>query len=160
MSYQDFTDDISSTKNTNKLTLINTHTMSAEEISPYWNDIVSCIAKYCDKFPDDETIENVIGQCARGERQLWLIIDELDNVVLTPITEIITLASNGKKILMYAQAGGSRIEDALPLMSEIEEWAKKEHGVTQAHWWGRKGYRKLLGDYGFSESIVIFKKDI
>ncbi|PSH64657.1 hypothetical protein [Phyllobacterium sophorae] len=142
------------------LTLKNTQHMTTEEMEPHWPEIIACITKYCDKFPDEETVEHALGQCFRGERQLWLILDEESKVVLTPITEIITLASNGKKILMYAQAGGSRIEDALPLMSEIEEWAKQEHGVTQAHWWGRKGYRKLLGDYGFNESIVVFKKDI
>ena len=79
-----------------------TSDMTAEEMQRYWPDILDCLGKYCRRFPQDETIENIIRKCVEGKRQLWIVTDEDGRVVLTPITEIVTVDATGIKRLVFS----------------------------------------------------------
>ncbi|MGO4843850.1 hypothetical protein AB4144_67380, partial [Rhizobiaceae sp. 2RAB30] len=78
------------------------------------------------------TISNIIKECAEGGRQLWLVTDETGRVILTPITQIVAIDATGKKQLLLAEVGGERLRECMPLLKEIEEWAAREHGVTES----------------------------
>lgn len=140
-----------------KITL--TTKLTAQQMAPLWGDIHCCFQKYVDRFPD-ETIANMMSEVVSGKRQLWIVQDETGKVVLTPITEIVTVNATGDKILVFAEVGGERLRDALPLISVIEDWAVETHGVKEAQFPGRTGYRKILDRYGFKEKTVIFTKQL
>lgn len=142
------------------LTIRLTTTMTAEEMAPLWPGIVSCLEKYCARFSDEESVGHILEQCASGQRQLWLVQDETGRVILTPITEIVTIEATGKRQLLFAECGGERLREAMPLMREIEEWAKREHGITEAQFIGRKGWTKLLEPLGYRATAVIWRKGI
>lgn len=142
------------------LTIRLTTSMTAEEMAPLWPSIVSCLERYCARFPDHETVGHMLEQCAKGNRQLWIVQDETGRVILTPITEITTFEATGKKKLLFAECGGERLRECMPLMAGIEEWAKREHGVTEAMFIGRKGWTKLLEPLGYKPQSVIWGKDI
>ena len=57
---------------------------------------------------------------------MWLVLDEEDKVVLVPITAIETCDATGIKQLLLAECGGSRLKEAMPLLADIEQWAKHE----------------------------------
>jgi hypothetical protein len=133
--------------------------MTQEEIAPHWNDILACFEKYVERFPDHETVENMIGEVVTGKRQLWIVKDETGKVILTPITEINTLPT-GKRIITMCEIGGERLQDSLPMLCHIEQWAADTHGVTESQFPGRTGYRKLLGNYGYKEHTVLFTKPL
>lgn len=137
-----------------------TSDMTAEEMERYWPDILDCLGKYCRRFPQDETIENIIRKCVEGKRQLWIVTDEDGRVVLTPITEIVTVDATGIKRLVFSEVGGSRIADAMPLIEHIERWAIEEHGCTEFDFVGRKGWAPFLAPYGFKPQAVIWRKEI
>lgn len=137
--------------------LRNTSNMSAEEMAPYWPGIVACLDTYCRRFSDEETTVNILKECAEGKRTLWLCLDG-DEVVLTPVTEIVTVNATGRKRLVLAEVGGSRLGECLPLLEQIEEWAKRVHGVAEAQLIGRKGWARLLPAYGYSEKAIVFEK--
>jgi hypothetical protein len=134
--------------------------MSAEEMAPLWGDILRCLQRYVDRFPQDETIENVIRKCAEGKRQLWAVFDEQGRGVLTPITEIVSVDATGVKRLVFSEVGGSRIKDAMPLIEEIERWAIEEHNCTEFDFVGRKGWAPFLAPYGFKPQAIIWRKEI
>lgn len=134
----------------------NTQDMTAEEMKPLWPGVMACLEKYCARFPN-ETPENIIAECAAGKRQLWLCLDGAE-VVLTPITEIETINATGKKQLLLAEVGGSRLPECMPLLSEIEAWAKKVHGAETARLVGREGWKRILPEFGYAPTARIFEK--
>lgn len=140
------------------LTIKLTSGMSAEEMKHYWPDILQCMEKYCKRFPNDESVANIIRKCAEGKRQLWIVCDENDRVVLTPITEVVTVDATGVKRFVFSEVGGSRIKDAMPMIEEMERWAREEHGCTEFDFVGRKGWERLLAPYGFKPQAVIWRK--
>lgn len=142
------------------LTIRLSTTMTAEEMAPLWPSIVTCLEKYCARFSDQETVGHMLQQIMAGHRQLWLVQDEAGRVVLTPITEIVRNDATGKQYLLFAECGGERLREAMPLMREIEEWAKREHGVTEAQFIGRKGWTKLLEPLGYKPKAVIWEKSL
>lgn len=143
----------------NGLTLHLTTIMKPEEFDPLWPEILTCFEKYVSKFPEYETVEHMCEDVLLGRRDLWVVKDETGKVILTPLTEITTFPT-GNKVLTCCEVAGERIQDALPLLEQIEQWAVKNHGVTESHFPGRLGYRKILGSYGYKERTIIFTKQL
>ncbi|MFC0246406.1 hypothetical protein ACFOLL_04385 [Falsochrobactrum ovis] len=133
--------------------------MSADEMSPLWPDIIACLEKYVARFPD-ETVANILTQCATGRRQLWIIQDDTGRVVLTPITEITVDDATGAKTLVLAEVGGSRLREAMKCLQDIEHWAKREHGAVKARLIGRDGWLRLLPRYGYQPEARIYSKGL
>jgi hypothetical protein len=131
--------------------------MSAEEIAPLWPAILACFEKYVARFPD-ETVENMVAQIMSGRRQLWVVRDDEGNVVLAPISEIVTVDATGKKRLVCAEIGGERLQEAVHLIGEMEAWAAREHGATESELVGRVGWGKLLQPLGYELAAQIYRK--
>jgi len=142
------------------LRLVDSTFMGLDEIQQYWDDIVVCVEKYCARFHDEETPENVISEVARGDRRMWLVMDEDDKVVLVPITAIETSTATGNKRLLLAECGGSRLKEAMPLLDEIEQWAKAEHGVKTARFFAREGWTDYLEPLGYKAKAIVFDKEL
>ncbi|MGO4831302.1 hypothetical protein AB4144_03235 [Rhizobiaceae sp. 2RAB30] len=142
------------------LTIRLSSSLTADEMAPLWPGIISCLERYCRRFATYETVSNIIKECAGGGRQLWIVTDETGRVVLTPITEIVTIDATGKKQLLLAEVGGERLRECMPLLKEIEEWAAREHGVTESQLVGRKGWKRLLEPLGYAEAAVIWRKGL
>lgn len=142
------------------LTIKNSATMTAAEMDPHWPAILECLEKYCVRFASEETPQNMIKECAEGRRQLWLVFDDTGRVILTPITEIITISATEKKQLLLAEVGGIRLKECMVLLAEIEAWAKREHDVEEVQLVGRKGWKRLLEPLGYAETAVIWRKGL
>lgn len=134
--------------------------MSAAEIAPFWPDIIRCMEKFVARFPEDESIANILQKCMEGKRQLWLVYDEAQKVVLVAITEIAVVDATGERRLVFSETGGDRGLEALELMGEIEDWGRREFGVTASQWIGRRGWKKALETRGFREKATVWHKDL
>lgn len=137
-----------------------TSAMTAAEMAPYWSRIVECLQRYVRRFPHYETVNNILQQCASGRRQLWIVTDETDAVALVLITEIVQLEATGHKRLILYELAGKRALEAQHLLPEVEKWAAKTHGVTEAEVLGRKGWAKFAEDAGYRPKAIIFRKRI
>lgn len=142
------------------LTIRLSSSMTVDEMAPLWPGINACLERYCRRFATYETVSNIVRECAEGRRQLWLVTDEAGRVILTPITEIVTIDATGKKQLLLAEVGGERLRECMPLLKEIEEWAAREHGVTESQLVGRKGWKRLLEPLGYAKAAVIWRKGL
>jgi hypothetical protein len=132
--------------------------MTAEEMQPLWPGIIRCLEIYCARFPDDETVENIITQCAAGRRQLWIVQDETGRVVLTPITEVVRNDATGAVRLVCCEVGGERLQECLPLLDVMEQWAKEVHGATESELVGRRGWERLLKPHAYELAAQIYRK--
>lgn len=142
------------------LTLVNSTNMTAEAMDPLWPDIVACLRKYCDRFPFEETPDNILRDVIEGDRQMWLVLDEEGKVVLVPITAIETMSATGAKQLLLAECGGTRLKEAMPLLEQIEEWARREHQAERARFVARKGWRDYLEPLGYQAKAVVYDKEL
>lgn len=134
--------------------------MTGAEMAPYWPPIVACLQRYVARFPDYETVNNILHHCASGRRQLWLILDESERAVCVLITEIVQLDATGHKRLILYELAGKRALEAQHLLPEVEQWAVKTHGVTEAEVIGRKGWSKFAQAAGYRPKAIIFRKRI
>lgn len=142
------------------LSIVDSTHLSLDEISEHWPEIRACFEKYCARFPKEETPEHMLDEVAQGNRRMWLVKDEAGRVILVPITMIETLDATGMKQLVLAECSGSRLAEAMPLLAEIESWAKTEHDVERVRFVGRKGWSNLLIPLGYKLVSVIFEKEL
>ena len=134
--------------------------MNDEEMAPLWPGIIACLEKYVRRFPKDETVENIIAQCANGRRELWVIQDEDGAVVLAAVTEVVKIDATGNNRLVFAECAGSRIGEVMPLITEMEAWAATERNATDAEFIGRKGWEPFLKPFGYEPAAVIYRKTL
>lgn len=134
--------------------------MSQEEMSPKWPNIIKCLEKYVDRFPQDETVENILAQCATGRRQLWIVEDEDGEVILAAVTEVVTMDATGNNRMVFAECAGSRIGEIMPLITQMEQWAATERSAIDAEFIGRKGWGPLLKPFGYEPVAVIYRKSL
>lgn len=137
-----------------------TSTMTAEEMAPLWPDILRCFETYCARFGDDETVENMLEQCRNGRRQLWIIQDETGRVLLAPVTEIVKIDATGALRFVCVEIGGERLQEAMPLLAEMERWAAEEKGCTEFELVGRKGWERLLKPHAYVFAASIYRKTL
>lgn len=142
------------------LRLIDSTHWDEAQIAPHWPEIIACLEKYCARFAREETPQHMLAEVAKGDRRMWLVLDENDKVVLVPITEIETLCATGLKQLLCAEIGGSRLKEAMPLLAEIEQWAKENHAAERARFVARKGWTPLLEPLGYKAKAIIFEKEL
>jgi hypothetical protein len=142
------------------LRLVDSTYLTEEEIAPHLGSIMVCLEKYCARFPKEETPQNMLASVIKGDRRMWLVMDENDQVVLVPITSIETLNANGRSQLFLAECAGSRLKEAMPLLAEIERWAKETHGVWRARFVARKGWTDYLEPLGYKAKAIVFDKEL
>lgn len=130
-----------------------------DAIAPHWAEIIDCLQKYCDRYPQEETVSHMIEEIAKGNRRMWLVKDEDGKVVLVPITMIERLDHTGMTMLVLAECSGARLKEAMPLLADIEQWAKDEHHANRARFIGRKGWDRYLAPLGYREVSRIWEKE-
>lgn len=141
------------------LTIRLSTTMSEEEIAPHGKEITACLKRFTDRFPEDATLASAWGDIVSGRRQLWLIQDETGRVVMVQVTEIVANALTGKTFVRCINTGGAEIVEALPLLEEIENWARSV-GATSMEGVGREAWVRLLKPRGYRLKSVTLVKDL
>lgn len=103
------------------------------------------------RFSDSSIIHDLINK----DKQLWEVryANDTAGVVLT---EVNTYPM--RKLCCVWGLAGKGVEDWLNLMVYIENWAKS-HGCDGMEFYGRRGWTKYLGDYGYSHSGIEMIKE-
>lgn len=97
----------------------------------------------------DADFHDVLEAIRQGEARAWI---NRDGLVITQIEEGVS----GRGLRYWIAAG--TLEDCLALLPDIEEWAER-HGCTYAAMTGRKGWARILPNYGWEvEPTVNYRK--
>lgn len=99
------------------------------------------------------TEESVVQALNAGEFQLWVAMGR-GNVIMALVTEIADYPM--RRICTAVFAGGQDLDQCLPLLAEIEQWAR-ENGCHRFDVNGRRGWVKTLS--GFREQDTSVTKD-
>lgn len=99
-----------------------------------------------DRYADGE----VLRDCKRGTRQLWLVWE--NNILGAVVTKIFGRA----RVCQIELCAGEGIDEWLHLLSELEGWALNQ-GCAEMEVVGRLGWIKKLKDYD-KRAIIMRKK--
>jgi hypothetical protein len=134
-------------------------TMTEADIAPHRTAIMACLRRFVDRYADQITLESIWGDILRGNVQLWLITDDADGaVVMVQLTEIINNLATGRRVVRLLNTGGARFFEALPLIDEIEAWARDVVKATEIEAVGRKAFVRVLEPRGYRFASVTVSK--
>jgi len=129
-----------------------------EQMAPYGADLTRAMVKLAARFPDDIDLVALSGQIARGETQLWLILDEEQKFVAF-LTSQIEITPTAKKRLLLLELAGRGGVSLCDLLGEIENWARRQ-GVVEICPLGRVGWGKTLKKHGYKPLIIRYGKEL
>ena len=130
-----------------------------ERVSAVWPDVVRCLTKFCDRFPRDETVDNLVRQILTGALQLWVIEDD-GRFIMAVVSRITTVTATGKVQVQILALGGERGEDVMVCLKDIEDWGRDQHGAEEFEITGRKGWQKRLSALGYRSEAIIYRKQM
>jgi len=137
--------------------IILTEKWSFDQIAAYGPDITAAMRKLVDRFPTEFTVKSIFEDIRSGKAQLWLILDDDDRFLSFVLSEILINPVTGYKTVALTELGGEGGVDVVPLIGEIETWAR-EQGASELRPMGRMGWRKALASQGYKANIVIYRK--
>ena len=133
-----------------------TTTMTEDEMRPLWNNIRRCLQKFVDRFPHEDSVENILKDCMSGARTLWVIQDETGKVVLAPVTEIVRVNATGELKMIFCIVSGDDIVEAMPCVQDMIQWGV-EQGCTMFQAIGRPGWKPLVAPYGLKAIGMVYQ---
>ncbi|AQX30973.1 hypothetical protein [Bartonella schoenbuchensis] len=140
------------------LKVYNTQQWSAWQIAPYWRDILKSIAYFIDKFPDDYDLETLLSDILKGEKLLWIIVDEHENFMAHLTTQLDHLVTGVKRavIVTLGGKGGQHLSQIIP---HIEDYYK-EQGADELIIIGRRGWERSLKAHGYCVNLLEYRKQL
>jgi hypothetical protein len=99
---------------------------------------------------DAQTWDDVRDGLSKGNYQIF---DSDDGVMITEINQL----PSGRYIKVFIAAG--RLPGIMDLVPKIEKFARAE-GCQSLLANGRRGWAKILPDYGWKEVGVVYSKDV
>lgn len=123
-----------------------------------WPHVVDLISHVVDRTDGEWTIDDLAGRLLRGEWQLWTVYD---GTVRAVIGTSLAPEPSGALVAHVLWASGSRAEDWMHLISDIEAWAS-DQGAAKLKMLARKGYPKRFKELfaSYKLSHVLLEKDL
>ena len=123
------------------------------QVHPFWPYVSPLIraAMHKGRLTDYAEVERGVFD---GSALVWIVWNG-EKIKAAAVTEL--SCANGERFCTIVACGGSDRGQWLPLISELERYAKAE-GCKAMRIFGRRGWSKLLPDY--KTSRVLLEKDI
>ncbi|CAF27727.1 hypothetical protein BH09320 [Bartonella henselae str. Houston-1] len=138
--------------------IYNTQKWSAEQMAPYLDKVIKSIAYFHKKFPDDYTPQTILNDILKGDKLLWIIVDEQENFMAHVTTELQKLVTGALRavIVTLGGKGGAPLTKLIP---QIEAYYK-EKGAKELIIIGRRGWKKSLKSHGYFVNLLEYRKQL
>ena len=130
-----------------------------ERVGAVWPDVLRCLTMFCERFPRDETVENLVRQILTGALQLW-VIEDGGKILTVGTTRIQTNAATGKVQAQITALGGEGYPDICQFLPVVEAWARDNHNAEELESIGRRGWLRVMKTAGYSADAVIYRKQL
>ncbi len=128
----------------------------ANMIELVWVQAEPLIKTVVDKAPDDLAIEAIKDRLMRGATAMVTISDGTEIVALNVVT--IETLDTGMKVMFIPITAGTRMDEWLTPFLDIAKKIAKDYDCTELRGLSvRKGWMKVLKEYGWEESHVVIK---
>jgi hypothetical protein len=141
------------------LQIANIRSWTPERVGTAAADIHDCIQRIVDDFPNELTIEWLLGEVQADRQVLWVAYDDDTpaKVVMVAFTAIQHYLATGYTFAKVIGLGGAGIDEALPFLDEIERWAKA-NGAQRIEESGREGWVRVLAKHGYRRKSTTLTK--
>lgn len=129
-----------------------------EQLAPFAPAIGEHLQRLAAEFPDTGTAQSLQDDIFSGAKRLWLVLDgeELRSIVLTAEE---TVKGTGVRLVSVVGMAGADGPEAVPLLAEIEAWARSR-GAQGMRVYGREGWRRLLKAQGYRFNSLTLGKTL
>jgi hypothetical protein len=102
------------------------------------------------------TVDDIYNELSKGNQQLWIAYD--DKIYAAVITQIMYYPR--KKVLTMHFAGGTELNKWIkPIISVFRSFAK-DNNCDSIEAIGRKGWKKIFENDGFSSNFLFFELEV
>jgi len=104
--------------------------------------------------------EHIIDECSKGNMQMWLAAAEGEGFHenrAAMVTEILEYPR--RRVCSVLFLAGEKMESWLHLYRELEHWAI-QNGCSEIEVLGRKGWERVMGQFGFKHCYTALTKEI
>ena len=101
--------------------------------------------------------EDIKDLCKQGAMQLWLVVDETDEVLATVVTELRSYPNY--KVCDARIVTGKHMNRWHHHVADLETWAKTK-GCKKMELFARPGWEKVMKPKGYQKSHVQLEKDL
>jgi hypothetical protein len=130
----------------------------SEEIDKVWPLVKDKIQEALNRNFNPKDHWHVKEQCKLGLEQLWVIVDDKDNIHGVCVSSIVKQPNYNVGIVNMAT--GHDLPLWVDQIKEFEKWASKNYGVKKIEIFGRPGWKRMLAPLGFTFSHVQMDKFI
>lgn len=124
-----------------------------DQVAAFWPSVVDLIATAYETGLGDDDVDSLAADVMSGGTRLWLVwSDGLLAALTTKIVEVPT-----KRLCVISSLAGAGMSRWLPLISEIEAYARHE-SCDAVRVSGREGWKRVLTDY--RQPWVCLEKDV
>ena len=129
-----------------------------EEIDKVWPLVKDKIQEALNRNFNPKDHWHVKEQCKNGLEQLWVIVDDKDDIHGVCVSSIVKQPNYNVGIVNMAT--GHDLPLWVDQIKEFEKWASKNYGVKKIEIFGRPGWKRMLAPLGFTFSHVQMDKFI
>lgn len=140
-----------------KYKVVSTQDWPFEKLARYTPQITAAMKQLAEKFPADVTVRDLALELFKGDRLMWLILDQDDEFVSFCCTSIATTPAGKKIVTLSSHAGAAGLDCVDDMCAEIEDFAWNI-GADFCAAEGRRGWGKQLRDHGYQEYCVVWRK--
>ncbi|WP_024864268.1 hypothetical protein [Bartonella doshiae] len=127
-----------------------------KKIARYYDELNAALKKYAQRFPDDVCLATIAEELATGKAQLWIGLKKKTQFSAFAITKI-EVTHTGKKRVVLSDLAGEGGLKLVPLIDEIEKWARTIN-AEEVLMLGRRGWAKQLAHHGYSLNLIHYRK--
>ncbi|WP_273760863.1 hypothetical protein [Bartonella sp. ML70XJBT.G] len=135
-----------------------TSSWDLERIAPYFDEILSSLSAYVERFKHEVTLPELIEAICSGKKQLWLILDDEDQF-LAAVTTQLQYTALGKKRALICECSGKGVLDLVDNLQFAEDWAR-ENGAFEIEILGRLGWKRALEKQGYGIDMLYYRKEL
>ncbi|WP_455477671.1 hypothetical protein [Bartonella sp. B41] len=110
------------------------------------------------KFPDDYNPETILNDILKGEKILWIIVDEHENFMAHVTTQLQKLVTGTLRAVIVT-LGGKGGESLTQPISDIEAYYRGK-GAKELIIIGRRGWEKSLKSHGYFVNLLEYRKQL
>ena len=129
-----------------------------EEIDKVWPLVKDKIQAALDRNFNPKDHWHVKEQCKLGLEQLWVIVDDKDNIHGVCVSSIVKQPNYNVGIVNMAT--GHDLPLWVDQIKEFEKWASKNYEIKKIEIFGRPGWKRMLTPLEFTFSHVQMDKFI
>jgi hypothetical protein len=130
----------------------------SEEIDKVWPLVKDKIQEALNRNFNPKDHWHVKEQCKLGLEQLWVIVDDKDDIHGVCVSSIVKQPNYNVGIVNMAT--GHDLLLWVDQIKEFEKWAVENYGIKKIEIFGRPGWKKMLTPLGFTFSHVQMDKFI